>query len=353
MSKYRHRSVRSLFLTAFYSALALSGYSQTTARSTTSLTYPPYNNLPTIEGYFTGADNVRLFYRVVGAGKQTIVFVHGGPGLGIEDGALDLEAVAAKGFRFIEYDQRGGARSELVSDKSKLGIDYHVRDLEALREHFRLKKLNLVGLSWGTWIVAHYASAYPQNVNRIVFLSPAPPTRELGRKRREVLASLLGKEELIEQTAACDKLPTASDAEIGDVCRKCVFFSAKLYVADPTHVSRARGDFCSYTPQAIRNGRIVNSVGFSSVRERNFQPMLSKIRTPSLVIEGAKSNVPLEGAETWAKWLPKSRLLLIPEAGHQNWLDQPEAVISAIGDFFHGRTNKYAKQLYAPVTPSK
>lgn len=81
--------------------------------------------------------------------------------------------------------------------------------------------------------------------------------------------------------------------------------------------------------------------------------MLSKIRVPSLVIEGAKSKVPLEGAETWAKWLPKSRLLLIPEAGHQNWLDKPEAVISAIGDFFHGRTNKNAKQLYAPVTPSK
>jgi len=357
MSKYCHYSTRTLSLTALYLALVILGYSQTTAPSQTSLTYKPYDNLSTTEGYFTGADNVRLFYRVVGAGKKTIVFVHGGPGAGIEDGAVDLEPVAARGFRFIEYDQRGTARSELVSDKSKLGIDYHIRDLEALRQHFRLKRMNLIGLSWGSGLVAHYATAYPENVNRIIFLSPMPATRELARERNDYLSSLLSKEDAAKQKEACDKVAAAGDADIGDVCRKCSYFSAKLYVTDPAHLSRARGDFCSNTPQAIRNRKTVQDAGLASLRdangERNFQPMLAKIRVASLVIEGAKTNVPLEGTKMWAKWLPNSRLLLIPEAGHQNWLDQPEAVISAISDFFHERTDKNARQLYKSVATGK
>lgn len=111
MSEYRRRSLRVFFLTTYCLALALSVHSQTAAPSTASLLYPPYHDLPTVEGYFPGADNVRLFYRMVGTGKKTIVFLHGGPGVGIEDGALDLEGVAAKGFRFIELNERGGGPS--------------------------------------------------------------------------------------------------------------------------------------------------------------------------------------------------------------------------------------------------
>src|SRR5262249_34188061 len=145
----QHWNIRILFLLAFCLALGLSGFSQTNV-DPTPLTIPAYGNLPAQEGYFPGADHARLFYRVVGKGSRTIVFVHGGPGLGIDDGGYDLEAIAAKGFRFIMYNQRGGGRSELVTDKSKLGIDSYVRDLESLRHYFGLQKMNLIGLSWGS-----------------------------------------------------------------------------------------------------------------------------------------------------------------------------------------------------------
>ena len=188
--EYKRRIARIFFIAAHYLALTLLGYAQTAVPATASLLYPPYNNLPTVEGYFRGAENARLFYRMVGNGEQTIVFLHGGPGLGIEDGALDLEAVAAKGFRFIELNERGSGHSEIVSDKSKLGIDYYVRDLEALRQHFKLTKMNLVGLSWGSAIVTLYASQHSENINRIIFLSPMPANKELANQREEHLQSL-------------------------------------------------------------------------------------------------------------------------------------------------------------------
>ena len=353
MSEWRRHCLRILFLTTYCLALALSVYSQTAAPSTGSLLYPPYHDLPTVEGYFPGADNVRLFYRMVGTGKKTIVFLHGGPGMGLEDGALDLEAVAADGFRFIELNERGGGHSELVSDKSKLGIDYYVRDLEALRRYFKLRKMNLVGLSWGAAIVALYANEHPKNINRIVFLSPMETNKKLDDESDEYFHSLMTKEERAEEKATCSKLLTASDADASDLCHRCYSFLDKLYVADPAHLRRARGDYCGYTPQAIRNGWMVSDVSFASLGDWNFQSLLAKIRVPCLIIEGAKTNLPLEATELWAKLLPNSRLLLIPEAGHMNWLDQPEAVISAISDFFHGRAAKDAKRLYEPVKPIK
>ena len=58
-----------------------------------SLTVPAYGNLSTREGYFTGAEGVRLFYRVAGNSGDVIVFLHGGPGLGIDDGRSEERRV--------------------------------------------------------------------------------------------------------------------------------------------------------------------------------------------------------------------------------------------------------------------
>ncbi len=53
------------------------------------------------QGYFQGKDGVQLFYRIVGNGKDTIiVWVHGGPGLNIGNGALENEILASKEYAF-------------------------------------------------------------------------------------------------------------------------------------------------------------------------------------------------------------------------------------------------------------
>lgn len=308
-------------------------------------TKPAYGNLPLEEGYFSGADNVRLFYRVVGKGSRTIVFVHGGPGLGIDDGGYDLEALAAKGFRFLMYDQRGGGRSELVTDGPKLGIDYYVRDLEALREHFRLRTINLIGLSWGSGVVAEYAAAYPKNLNRIVFLSPMPPTEDFSKQRNRKIRSLIDSKTLAEINEIHSRAKTASDADLPRLCRELNAYLDRLYVADPSHLGRARGDTCSYTPQAIRGAESTTEAAVKSLGHWNFESILKQINVPALVIEGEKTNVPLDATEAWARWLPKAHLVLILNAGHMNWLDQPDSVISSLSEFFHGRQVKGAKQL--------
>jgi pimeloyl-ACP methyl ester carboxylesterase len=77
------------------------------------------------EGHVTGADGVRLFYRKLGNGKDVVVMLHGGPGGTMRNG--EEMAPLAKGRTLIFYDQRGGGRSELLSDAKLLTSNHHLR----------------------------------------------------------------------------------------------------------------------------------------------------------------------------------------------------------------------------------
>jgi proline iminopeptidase len=126
------------------------------------------------EGYFVTPDNVRIFYKIEGRGSDTVVAVHGGPGNSLESIRADFEPLA-KGRRVIYYDQRGQGRSELLSDGKKLGYEQHVADLEALRVHFKLERMSLIGNSWGGLLTSLYAVAHPDRIERMILDSSAAP----------------------------------------------------------------------------------------------------------------------------------------------------------------------------------
>ena len=99
------------------------------------------------EGYVEAGSGVRLFYRLVGTG-DTIIVLHGGPGFTMEYFAKDLEPLAAS-HTLLFYDQRGAGRSTLVSDSASLDGKRFAEDLEAVRRHFGLEQVTLLGHSWG------------------------------------------------------------------------------------------------------------------------------------------------------------------------------------------------------------
>src|SRR5688500_7115899 len=119
------------------------------------------------EGYITASDGVRLFYKVVGSGAETLVAVHGGPGNSLTSILPDLEPLA-KNRTVIYYDQRGGGRSDLIKDGEKLSIRKHIEDLETIRQFFKLDKMALLGNSWGGLLIAYYAVAHPNRVERLI-----------------------------------------------------------------------------------------------------------------------------------------------------------------------------------------
>src|SRR5919199_417049 len=89
------------------------------------------------DGYVVTPDSARLHYRVVGAGRDTIIAIHGGPGVDLESIAGDFAPLAER-HTVIFYDQRGAGRSELPADTTRLGAPRQVADLDEVRRHFGL-----------------------------------------------------------------------------------------------------------------------------------------------------------------------------------------------------------------------
>jgi proline iminopeptidase len=127
-------------------------------------------------GWVTTSDSARLYYRVIGHGADTIIAIHGGPGMDQETIAGDFAVLGAK-HTVIFYDQRGGGRSTLPTDTTTLFAARQVQDLDELRKHFGVARVTLVAHSYGPLLAASYAIAHPGNVKRMVFFGPVPPRR--------------------------------------------------------------------------------------------------------------------------------------------------------------------------------
>ena len=95
-----------------------------------------------------GTEGHSLFYRLRGAGPDTIVIIHGFQGNNQNYLAADLVAVIVEPT-LLFYDQRGGGRSAPVPDTAAPGLSEHVRDLEAVRTAMGFSQLTLLAHSGG------------------------------------------------------------------------------------------------------------------------------------------------------------------------------------------------------------
>jgi proline iminopeptidase len=291
------------------------------------------------EGQLPGADGVRLFYRKVGAGPQAIVFVHGGPGSNFRGAGDHVERLASGDRTVVLYDQRGGGLSEVVSDPTRLTAEHHVRDLEALRRHFGFERMTLVGLSWGSGLAALYADAHPERVERLLLLSPMSPTVARFRERLAALAGLQPPADVERRKTMLARMTVAAnDDEAKALCRELTEMAFRLYLVDPTPARLGHAALrCEIPAVAIRNRSVVDDATLSSLGDWNFLPLLARLKAPALVVEGARTNVPLEATREWAAALPNARLVLIPEAGHEAFLDQPDAFHAIVEEFLAGQ----------------
>lgn len=294
-----------------------------------ALTVPALPGVPTQEGYLEGDGGVRLFFRVAGSGAKTIVFLHGGPGLGMADGGYDFERLAQHGFRYITFDQRSAGRSDGVPNE-QLTYRAYAAEIDAVRKHFGLERLNLAAISHGTSMVLSYNHFYPGRLQAAALIAVPGATPELVQQRNAAVSAFVGPELAARRKAARDDLVATTDpARARADCE--VVFNFTQYVTSPDHLARARGDVCDLPlPNVKRIFAIKETGGLPDERAA----LLERLTVPVLVLDGGHSNVPLDSARYNAAHAPHAKLVIIPDAGHQLWLDQPEATISAVADFF-------------------
>jgi proline iminopeptidase len=295
---------------------------------------------PPREGTIAADDGARLFYRIEGAGARTLVVVHGGPGNSLESVRLDL-APLARGRRVIYYDQRGNGRSEPIDQEERLAIGRHVADLEAVRRHFGLRRMVLLGNSWGGLLVSAYAAAHPDRIERMILHAPAPPTlaglREMGMNVRRRAGERLGPGGLWRWAQAADSSAWLSSPDPVATCGAFMRMVFRLYVHDPEAALPFRGNVCAGPVEAVRRQQAVNQIIWRSLGDFDLRPGAERVTAPVLVIHGAADVIPLAASRDWAAHYPDGRLLVIERAGHIVHVERPDAFFPAVEAFLAGR----------------
>jgi proline iminopeptidase len=259
----------------------------------------------------------------------------------------------AKGRRVIYYDQRGQGRSELIKDGKKLGYEQHVADLEALRQHFRLEKMTLLGNSWGGLLISLYAVAHPDRVERLVLDSPAGPMKGFLDDMEDEISRRTAKIYTLQQLARVKEIRNpqawlkAKDSIA--ICRELYPLILRVY----TYSQRLddipfKGDLCVGGPESVRLQPVTRMHAWKSLGDYNLMPQLGRVLAPVLVIHGVADVIPQRSSEFWAFGYPNARLFLIQKAGHMAQVEAPDVFFPAIETFLKGTFPADAKKVERP-----
>ena len=291
-------------------------------------------------GYTTMSDSARLYYRVMGRGPDTIIAIHGGPGLDHESIANDFAVLAAK-HTVIFYDQRGGGKSTLPKDTSTLVAARQVQDLEELRRHFRIARVTLVAHSYGPLLAASYALAHPDRVKRMVFFGPVPPRQgDFWQRFSKSLGARLDSDQRARMSEAAKRMidPALSEAENRQACRDYWAIGLRPRLAEPEKTtSLVKSDLCATDVAGIRYGnRTGNRVIMGSYGDWDLRAKLRTLTVPTLVVHGEEESIPMDLVEEWVTSMPNAKLMKVPHAAHFTYAERPELVWPAVERFLAG-----------------
>lgn len=130
-----------------------------------------YSLFPEIQPYntfrFKVSPSHELYVEEVGNPQgQPVVFLHGGPGAGINP--KHRRFFDPSHYRIILFDQRGAGRSTPHASLENNTTWDLVADIEKIRGHLKIEKWMVFGGSWGSTLALAYAETHPERCTHLV-----------------------------------------------------------------------------------------------------------------------------------------------------------------------------------------
>jgi proline iminopeptidase len=266
---------------------------------------------------------IDIFERRIGEGPPTVV-LHGGPGAH-HDYLLPGFDALAHGRELIYYDQRGGGRSA-VPREVPVGWREQVADLEDLRQQWDLERLTLAGYSWGGLLALLYTVGFPDRVDRLALVSPAPAWRGARTEFERRFAERNLAPELQQQRAALRE-SGLQENDPDAYAQRMFELSVVPYFSNP---ARAR----DLTPFRV-TGRTQQEV-WDSLGDYDLRPSLSHLSVPAMILHGEDDAIPIEATAAVAELLG-AELHRLPHCGHVPYVEAFEEFVALLDNFLpHG-----------------
>ncbi|MFE6773161.1 alpha/beta fold hydrolase [Streptomyces griseus] len=270
---------------------------------------------------FHAPDGTRLALRAVGDGEP-LICLPGGP---TDAGYLgDLGGLAGH-RRLILLDPRGTGRSARPEEAASYRCDRQVGDVEALRVHLGLDRMDVLAHSGGANLAVRYAARHPRRVGRLVLVGPG--LRALGvpvdgGMRRALALRRAGEPWFPAAFAALEAIMAGSG---GDWEAVAPFFCGRWDAEARRHHAAGQPD----------NAEAV--AGFAA--EGAFDPAatraaLAGFARPVLLLAGEFDlNSPPAAVASGAELFPRGACVVQPGAGHYPWIDDAERFVATVAPF--------------------
>ncbi len=244
-------------------------------------------------------------------GKPVVMVLPDGPGLG-----FDFYEKQLHGFddlaHFMYFDSRGSGLSEHAVDPSHYSMDADIEDIEAVRSHFKLGTVMLLGLSYGSFLALGYALQYPANVKQLILVGGAATHHFLDEAKDN-----LQKRGTPEQIDIAKKL-WAGEFESDADMKKYYEVMTPLYTQ-----AKGRRIGPKLTSQRVSYAPL-NQAMKTRFGHFNFYPILDRIKCPVKILVGENDwiNSLTELRKVAAK-LPHAELDVVPNCATMLTLDAP------------------------------
>jgi proline iminopeptidase len=315
-------------IAALFCALAASAPAQSAA-----------NVYPQQDG-FVDANGVLIYYVEFGKG-QPLVILHGGPGAD-HTYFLPWLLPLARTHRLIFIDERGSGRSERLEDVTQYTIEKMADDVEAVRVALNLGKIDLLGHSCGGVLAETYALKYQQHLNHLILNSTFASTSEmnavLAREKAQMPPDKLARLNQLEQAGLFNK------GEIWEHGRYSAEYENLAW--GPGYLpflSGARPD-STYDPatgNAPTNWELYRQMWGSdgefiidgNLKSVEYVDRLHTLHIPTLILAGDHDECDPSLAKEMHEKIAGSKLVIFPNAGHMNFVDQPDLWQKAVNGF--------------------
>jgi proline iminopeptidase len=267
--------------------------------------------------------DVDIAYWTYGTPQQTtpIFAVNGGPGLShLYMVQNDVWQRISQHRQVIFYDQRGTGASPLTNPSAPQTMEAQVADLDAVRDHLHLAKIDLCGDSYGGLLVIAYATAHPEHVHQLIISDGLASWDSIVHLFPQVFPDKL------EAQAAAAKTSTATpEAQAQQGLRDhfaMIFYSPEKlahYMANAPDLG-----FSPATSEAVAKAN----------PHADYTAALPKFNFPTLVING-RYDMNVAPLTAWRiyKTIPNAKLVIFEQSGHLPSYEEPDKYVQALNDF--------------------
>jgi pimeloyl-ACP methyl ester carboxylesterase len=259
----------------------------------------PGASVPSVREAHADLPGVRLWYRDSGGAGVPVVFMHAATGSS-RVWEYQVPAFSAAGFRVIAFDRRGFGRTAIAPGGVQPGTA--ADDLDALMNFLKIERFHLVGTAAGGFASVDYALSFPQRLRSLVIANSIGGVQdedylELGRRIRPPEFSALPPDV----------------RELGPSYRAANAEGTRRWL-ELERANRAPGE---RPVQTMRN-----RITFA---------LLETMTVPTLLLTGgADLYAPPPVMQLFVKRIKGAESIVVPEAGHSAYWEQPEVFNRAV-----------------------